>query len=76
MTEAQLDVGRDAVARLRRQIGALPDEALETVHREASAIRVGDVDYGGWLVARTTKALAGQEIEARKGKHPEEVRAE
>lgn len=76
MTEAQLDVGRDAVARLRQQLGALTDEGVALVHVEASAIRVGDVDYGGWLVARTAKALAGQEIERRKGQHPDEVRAE
>lgn len=75
MTEAQLDVGRDAVARLLRQIAALGDEALETVYAEARAIRVGDVDYGGWLIARTVKALAGQELERRRGKHPDEVAA-
>lgn len=62
-TEAQLDVGRDAVARLRRQLADLDREELQTVADEAAAIRVGDVDYGAWLMARTIKALARHLLE-------------
>lgn len=62
LTETALDIGRRAVGELQAHLELMTSDQLRVVYDETAAIRIGDVDYGAWLIARTVKVLARQRL--------------